>query len=183
MLNKIILFFIISINLFCYPIKNIQNDINNLFTIVEKEQQIVIDGQLYTIDIERLIWLTSGMESNFGRDKYTGRVAKTYMQLEPDSAEHYLKIVPQFRLYLTSKLNRDINVQRNSDAVYVTYLFYMSKLQYHFNWIDKYKHIFYETKDLEWFIYKLYFNSVKGHSTFKRWKYRENILVKEGWYL
>lgn len=181
MLNKIILFFIISINLFCYPIKNIKNDINKLFTLVDKEQQIIIDEQLYVVDMKRLLWLTAGMESNFGRDKYTGRVAKTYMQLEPKSAEHYIKIIPQFRFYLANELNRNINIQKNSDAMYVTYLFYMSKIQYHFNWINKYKYIFYETNDLEWFIYKLYFNSIKGQSTYKKWKYRENILIKEGW--
>ena len=181
MANKIFLLFLLSVNLFCYPIENIQRDMNNLFSVVEKEQDILIDGQLYSIDMERLLWLTAGMESNFGRDKYTGRVAKTYMQLEPDSAEHYLKIVPQIKVYLQSEINRDINIDRNSDAIYISYIFYMSKLQYHFNWIDKYKHIFYETGDLEWFIYKLYFNSVKGHSTFKKWKYREKILIKEWW--
>lgn len=181
MISKIIIFLTLSINLFCYPIENIQKDINTLFTIVEKEQDIEIDGQIYSIDFKRLLWLTAGMESNFGRDKYTGRVAKTYMQLETDSAEHYLKIVPQIRAYLQSELNHDINVQRDSDAIYVSYLFYMSKLRYHFNLIDKYKHIFYETKDLEWFIYKIYYNSVHGASKHKVWLIRNNILLKEGW--
>ena len=172
------MFLLLSINLYCYPLQSIQRDINSLFSIVEKEQCIEIDGQLYSVDMERLLWLTAGMESNFGRDRYSGRIAKTYMQLEPDSANHYLKIVPQIKAYLQSELNRDINVQRNSDAIYVSYLFYMSKLQYHFSWINKYKHIFYETKDLEWFIYKLYFNSIKGHSKFSMWKYREKLLIK-----
>lgn len=178
MINKIILFLALTINLYSYPINKLHEDVQNLFTFVENTQDIEIQGQIYTVDLEKLIYLTSGMESRFGQDNYKGRVAKTYMQLEPESAEHYLKIMPQLRKYVEENIGRKLNIYKDEDAIYVAYIFYMAKIQYHFNWIDKYKNIFYSTNDIEWYMYKIFYNSILGHSKFNVWERRNKEYIK-----
>lgn len=177
-MKKLLLFIILSINLFGYSPNKIEKDLDKLFSIVYQEQPIEIGGQLCHIDMRRLLWLTSGMESNFGRDEHHGRIAKTYFQFEKDSAEYYLSKQPQMVNYIEGCLHRKLDVTRNEDAVYIAFIFYMSKIQVHRKWIEKYKYMLYQTNDLEWYFYKLLFNSTKGKATYIQWKYREKLWNK-----
>lgn len=172
-MNKILIFILLSFQIYCYPVNKIKNDIEILFTFAEPTYEITIDKKIYQVDLKRLLWLTSGMESNFGKDKYSGRIAKTYMQLEPESAKYYIKIFKPTKIHVESNINRKLTTYYDKDAMYVSYILYLSKLHYHKNWIDRYKYIYYNTNDIEWFIYKLYYNSIKGKSKFTMWKYRE----------
>lgn len=126
-----------------------------------------------------LLLMTAQIESSFGRNKYNGRYAKTYMQLEEDSARHYVKIMPELKNYIEKNLGRKLQFNTNKDAVYIAYILYMSKIQHHYKWIDKYKYRLYnQHHDVEWFIYKLFYNSVKGASTYTTWVKREEQLTK-----
>lgn len=172
-MNKILIFILLSFQIYCYPVNKIKNDIETLFTFAEPIYEITIDKKIYQVDLKRLLWLTAGMESNFGKDKYSGRIAKTYMQLEPESAKHYIKVFKSTKIHVENNINRQLTTYYDKDAMYVSYILYLSKLHYHKNWIDRYKYIYYNTNDIEWFVYKLYYNSIKGKSKFTMWKYRE----------
>lgn len=177
MFKIICVFIILSYNLFGYS--NVSTDINRLFDIVNDKQEIIIDGITYEIDLRKLIQMTAIIESNYGRDNYNNRVAKTYMQIEENTAK-CINSIPEITNFLEDELGHKIIWNQNNSAVCTVYLIYLYRLKYYFHWINKYKDIFYQTNDLEWFIYKLFYNSIHGHSTYKKWKYRINQGIKEG---
>lgn len=163
---------------YTYDIPDIYRDIDKLFEIVPETQRLKIGSDDVDINVRYLLLMTAMIESNLGRDKYNGRYAKTYLQLEEDSARHYVKIMPELTIFIENKLGRKLKFNNNKDAVYIAYILYMAKIQYHYNWIAKYQNKLYSyNQDVEWFIYKLYYNSVKGKSTYKTWKRREKQLI------
>ncbi|MGL5749102.1 MAG: hypothetical protein ACRCXT_01140, partial [Paraclostridium sp.] len=60
----------------------------------------------------------------------------------------------------------------NENAVFIAYIIYLNKLKVHRNWIDKFRKSHYNGNN-EWYVYKLFYNSIKGKSTYKRWKQRQ----------
>lgn len=173
----IVLLYIINIYSYGYPIKNIGQDIDNLLSLpnISSIEKINIEGNVINLDIKKLLYMTCGMESNFGKDKYDGRIAKSFMQIEKESANYYIKLMPELTRYIFNSNNIRLQTIRNDNAIYIAYIIYMSKIKHHSKWLNKYSYIFHETKDPEYFVYKIFYNSVKGKSTYKTWKYRENI--------
>ena len=143
-----------------------------LCNILPSTQSLIIGGQLHTIDINRLLYMTQMMESRGGKDKYTGKIAKTSYQYELDTANYYLDKVPELKNYIEKNLGRKLNLLSENDAKYICWLIYMAKLRYHKNWLDKYYNFFLETGDTEWLVYKVLWNSIKGKSNYNTWNIR-----------
>lgn len=157
-----------------YPVENIHRDIDTLFEIVSDTHEIRVGNHDLKVDVRRLLLQTAMVESNFARDKYKGRVAKTYMQIEEKTAKWYLSQVPELREYIEERLDRKLVWYKDRDAMFVAYLIYMSKIRTHHSWIDKYRHSkHFQHGDIEYFVYKLFFNSIKGASTYSRFVSRE----------
>lgn len=152
---------------------DIDKDINNLFRIVNQYQDIRIEDEFYSVDMKRLLQMTAMIESRYGTNNYKGRVAKTVFQYEMDTATHYVKQVAILKGYLENQIGRKININNEKDCVYITYLIYMSKFRFHFDWLDKYSNKYFNDVDAEWLVYKVFWNSTKGASTYKKWKERE----------
>ncbi|MGL5191632.1 MAG: hypothetical protein ACRC7S_18480 [Cetobacterium sp.] len=123
------------------------------------------------IDMRKLINQTAMIESNYGRDNYKGRVAKTFLQIEPKSYEYYVNLSPELKEYIENELGRELKLS-NENAVFIAYIIYLNKIQTHSNWINKFKHSHYNG-DNEWYMYKLYYNSLKGEATYKKWQQRQ----------
>ena len=152
---------------------DIDKDINNLFRIVNQYQDIRIEDEFYSVDMKRLLQMTCMVESRYATNNYKGRVAKSPFQYEMDTATYQVKQVGLLKDYLESQLGRKINVNNEKDCVYITYLIYMSKFRFHFNWLEKYSYKYFNNKDIEWLCYKILWNSTKGATTYKKWKERE----------
>ncbi|MGL5191071.1 MAG: hypothetical protein ACRC7S_15645 [Cetobacterium sp.] len=144
---------------------------DKLFEIVSDTHEIRVNGHLMEIDMRNLITQTAMIESNYGRDKYSTRYAKTFMQIEPKTYEYYINLSPELKEYMESELGRKLKLS-NENAVFIAYIIYLNKLKVHRSWIDKFKHSYYNG-DNEWYVYKLFYNSIKGKSTYKRWKQRQ----------
>lgn len=136
-------------------------------------QDIMISGEVKQINMERLLDLTQMIESRGGRDNYKGRVAKTSYQYELETVNHYLSLIPDLKAYVESELGRELDLYSEDDARYVCWLVYMAKLQYHRNWLDKYNKYYNQSGDVEWAVYKVMWNSIKGASTLNKWRQRE----------
>lgn len=136
-------------------------------------QDILISGEVKQINMERLLDMTQMIESRGGKDNYKGRVAKTSYQYELETVNHYLSLIPDLKAYVESELGRELDVHSEDDARYVAWLVYMSKLQYHRAWLDKYNKYYKQSGDIEWSAYKVLWNSVKGASTLNKWRQRE----------
>lgn len=136
-------------------------------------QDIIISGEVKQINMERLLDLTQMIESRGGRDNYKGRVAKTSYQYELETVNHYLSLIPDLKAYVESELGRELDLYSEDDARYVCWLVYMAKLQYHRNWLDKYNTYYNQSGDVEWAVYKVLWNSIKGASTLNKWRQRE----------
>ncbi|MGL6185573.1 MAG: hypothetical protein ACRC1T_09375 [Clostridium chrysemydis] len=175
-MNKIILLLMILINSVSfskYSVENIHKDVDKLFTIVSDTHNVRIGNNIYDLDLKRLLLQTAMIESNLGRDKYNGRIAKTYMQIEEKTAKWYMSQVPELKSYIEEELGRKLVWNKDSDAVFVSYLIYMSKLQQHHSWLNKFRHTNHFKGDVEYYIYKIFYNSLKGASTLNRWNKRE----------
>lgn len=174
---KIILLLMILINSVSfskYSYENIHKDLDNLFNIVSETHNIRIGSNIYEVNLRRLLLQTAMIESNFGRDKYEGRLAKTYLQIEENSAKWYLSQVPELKSYIEESLGRELIWYKDRDAMFVAYLIYIAKFHKHHSWIDKYRHSkHFQHGDIEYFVYKLFFNSIKGASTYSRFVSRE----------
>lgn len=174
---KIIVLLMILINSVSfskYSTENIHKDLDKIFTIVSDTHNIRIGNNVYDIDLKRLLLQTTMIESNLGRDKYNGRIAKTYMQIEEKTAKWYMSQVPELKSYIEEELGRKLVWNKDSDAMFVTYLIYLSKIKSHRNWLDKYKHTkHFEDGDLEYYIYKIFYNSIAGSSKYSTWEKRE----------
>lgn len=136
-------------------------------------QDIIISGEVKQINMERLLDLTQMIESRGGRDNYKGRVAKTSYQYELETVNHYLSLIPDLKAHVESELGRELDLHSEDDARYVAWLVYMAKLQYHRNWLDKYNKYYNQSGDVEWAVYKVMWNSIKGASTLNKWRQRE----------
>ena len=174
----IILALIISVCSYGKQPQQISNDIQHLFTIVNKHQDIIVDGVVYQVDMERLLEMTAMVESRYGTNNYKGRVAKTPFQYELPTANHYVKIANELKEFLEEKLGRKIIINSDKDSVYVTYIIYMSKIRYHRDWLDKHKKILEESFDIEYLLYKVLWNSVLGKTTYSKWEDRQKEMVK-----
>lgn len=141
-----------------------------IFQIIHT-QDIMINNQIYTINMDLLLDMTAMMESNYGRDNYKGRYAKTYMQIEPNTAEFYIGRAKTLKEYIESEIGGELIWDRDIDARHNAYIIYMSKIETHPHWKDKL--IRYFNGDVEWYIYKIYYNSIKGKSTYKMWEKRK----------
>ena len=169
---------VLGVNAFGYSVGDIERDIDRLFSHGMPEvQKIRIDGKYYDMDWRRLLMLTAGVESGFATGRYKGRIAKTFMQIEGDSYEWYMDKLTGTRDKLSQYTN--ISELKDENAIAIAYVFYLSKMFVHTSWIDKHKYIFYNNnKDVEYFVYKLFFNSIKGKTTYKKWQFWENWLEK-----
>lgn len=174
---KIILLLMIllnSVSFSKYSYENIHKDLDKLFNIVSHTHNMRIGSNTYNIDLRRLLLQTAMIESNFGRDKYEGRLAKTYLQIEEKTAKWYLSQVPELKSYIEESLGRELVWYRDDDAIYTAYLIYMSKIFKHNKWIDKYRNSkHFSDGDLEYYIYKIFYNSIKGSSKYITWERRE----------
>ncbi|MGL5752545.1 MAG: hypothetical protein ACRCXT_18560 [Paraclostridium sp.] len=142
-----------------------------MFEIVSDTHEIRVNGHLMEIDMRNLITQTAMVESNYGRDKYSNKYAKTFMQIEPKTYEYYVNLSPELKEYFESELGRKLKLS-NENAVFIAYIIYLNKLKVHRNWIDKFRKSHYNGNN-EWYVYKLFYNSIKGKSTYKRWKQRQ----------
>lgn len=174
----IILLLIISSGLFArMSTKEINKDLENLFKIVNQYQDIRIKDEFYSVDMKRLLQMTQMIESRGGRDNYLGKIAKTSYQIEEETLNHYIPLVQDLKYFLEKELDRPLIFGKEDDAIYYAYLLYMAKIRFHKNWIDKYYDKYYVDSDVEWLIYKILYNSIKGKSTYKKWKEREVELL------
>lgn len=157
--------------------KQIDRDIERLFKIVSPIQELNVNGNIMEIDLKRLMRMTAMVESRFATNKYSGKIAKSAFQYEMATANHYVGIVGELKNYLETEIGREISLTNDNDCVYVTYLIYMSKLRHHRGWLDKYYTLFRETGDIEWLVYKVLWNSVKGATTYNKWQNRDMEMI------
>lgn len=178
-MKKLIILFIILFNVsFSYTVEEINADIDKLFTFVSDTHDIKINNEIKTINLRELLRMTLMVESNYGRDNYKGRIAKTPFQLEPNTGKHYKNIVPELKTYIESCIGRKLNHLKDRDSVYVAYIIYMSKFTHHRSWVDKFSKSKYYNHDNEWFIYKIYWNSIVGATSYSKWEKRRIELIK-----
>lgn len=176
----IMLLLIISSLAFGKSVESINKDIDKLFTIVNQYQDIKLKGEYLRVDLKELLKLTAQVESRYGRDNYKNRVAKGVFQYEMATAIYYVKQVGILKSYIEEQLGRKIDVNNEDDCVYITYLIYMSKFRFHFDWLNKYYSYYSETNDIEWLVYKVFWNSIKGATTREKFIQRRTELIKEG---
>lgn len=176
---KIILLLMILINSVSfskYSVESIHKDVDKLFnSIIDSDTHNVRIGiNIYEIDLRRLLLQTAMIESNFGRDKYSGRVAKTYLQIEENTAKWYLSQQPLLKSYIEEKLGRKLEWNKDEDAMFVAYILYMAKFEQHKSWLNKFRYTnHFKDGDLEYYVYKIFYNSIAGSSKYSTWKKRE----------
>lgn len=176
---RILIFLLLTTSLFGMSVKDVNRDIDRLFTVVNQYQDICVNDNYYRVDLKKLIKVTAQIESRYGRDEYKGKVAKTVFQYEMDTASHYVKNVGILKSHLESELGRKISIYNEKDCVYVTYLIYMAKFRFHKEWLDKYYDKYYEN-DIEWLVYKVFWNSSLGATTKEKYDFRIKELIEEG---
>ena len=179
-MKKIIMILILVVSTYSYSRdpQQISNDIQHLFTIVNKYQDIIVDGVVYQVDMERLLEMTAMVESRYGTNNYKGRIAKTEFQFELTTANHYVTIANELKGFLEEKLGRKISIDNDRDSVYIAYIIYMSKIRYHRDWLDKHKNIYEKSFDIEYLLYKVLWNSVLGKTTYSKWIDRQKEMVE-----
>lgn len=176
------LFLLLSINTFCYDPINIKNDIDNLFKIVPEKQVILMNGKEEVVNMRYLINMTAMMESCYGGDKYKGKVAKTYMQVEENTAKWYFNQVPELKIYIEEILGRKLIWYKDKDAIYTVYLIYISKFIVHNKAFDKKRNLkYFIDNDVYWYVYKIMYNGGdSGGSNKNTWDKRKiEFKVKE----
>ena len=162
-----------------YPVEDIHKDVDTLFTLVSDTHEVNINGSILQLDLRRLLLMTAMVESNMARDRYRGRVAKTYLQIEETTAKWYLSQVPELRRYIESRLGRRLVWNKDKDAMFVSYLIYFSKMKAHPHWVDKFrKSKHFVDGDVEYYIYKIYHNSILGATTYTTFLRREKEYEK-----
>lgn len=152
---------------------SISSDIDRLFTIVNDEQEIIIKDSIHTIDLRRLLQMTAMMESRYGTNNYKGRVAKTPMQYELSTADFYTDYMSELTNYMAKEFDMPYSAYQELTGVFHSYIIYMGKIQLHHKLLDRYYHYYSDTEDIEWLVYKVLWNSIKGKSTYAKWKQRE----------
>ena len=171
MRKKLIIGFIL-LNSLCFgKYLNIQEDINEVLKYFPRYECIVDDKEnMCIVDMQKVLWLTAGCESHFSEFKYSGRVAKTYMQLEEESIKWARKVNAQEFRFVEKGLGRKLDYQKDEDAMFLAYLLYSTKLKYHK--ARFFKQAVEHREDLEWRMYKVYYNTYKGSAKYSLWKIR-----------
>lgn len=181
MIKRVILFTALLSTLcfgYKYPVESIHKDVDTLFTIVSDTHEVNINGNTLQLDLRRLLLMTAMVESNMARDRYRGRIAKTYMQIEETTAKWYLSQVTELREYIEGRLGRKLIWNRDKDAMFVSYLIYFGKMKAHPQWVDKFRKSKYFNGDLEYFYYKIFHNSILGATTYTTFVRREKEYEK-----
>lgn len=148
--------------------------------VIRSRVDIVVDGEVKSINMHKLLQMTQMIESSGGRDNYKGRVAKSSYQYEMATVNHYktLPLISDLWKNIESILDKKLNPLNEEDSKYITYIIYFAKLYYHKNLLNNNKYLL-ESGDLEWAVYKTFWNSSKGASTYKKWKERTFQLEAE----
>lgn len=170
MIKRIVVLVLFTQTLFA----GISSDIDRLFTIVNDKQEIIIKDSIHTIDLRRLLQMTAMIESRYGTNKYDGRIAKTPMQYELSTADFYTDYMSELTNYMTKEFDTPYSASQELTGIFHSYIIYMGKLQLHHKLLDRYYHYYSDTGDTEWLVYKVLWNSIKGKSTYDKWKQREN---------
>ena len=170
-MKKVLLTFLILGNLCFGKYLNVKQDINEVLKYFPRYECITDENdKMYIVDMQKVLWLTSGCESHFSEYKYTGRIAKTYMQLEEETVKWIKKVNPQEVAFVEKGLGRKLNYTKDEDAMFLAYLLYSTKLKYHKERFFKQRVEYRE--DLEWRMYKIYYNTFKGSANYNLWKNR-----------
>lgn len=159
----------------CAPMK-IHKEMKTLFSGVSDTHNITINGSTYDIDMRRLLETTAMVESNYGRDSYHNSHAISPFQYERTTVEWAIRVAPELHRHLSHIAGRTLNYRKTEDSVYYAYLIYFAKMRYHRNWLDSYA----ELEDVDWDVYKVLYNSVKGKTTFATWKKRRSQFWLDG---
>ncbi|MGL4687593.1 MAG: hypothetical protein ACRCVS_02780 [Fusobacteriaceae bacterium] len=142
----------------------------------EKTMLFTSEKETVTIDVIRLMRKTIMIESK-GNPKIKHSVAKGIAQIEPATFRGmnrdknfrpvYKSIEKKYGVNLTKDWATD--TYTNIVAGYAVYRWKMSDKP---NWWDmryKFKSLKNNYEDIEWNIYKIYYNSIKGKTTLKSW--------------
>lgn len=143
----------------------IDDSLDRLFKIVPRQHEIKYNNNLYEVDMRALLEHTAMIESNYARDKYENRHAISPYQYEPNTYKWSLSVSKDLVDYIEGELGCKIDPNNPEHSSYVAYIIYMSKLRYHRNLLDKFD----VYGDLDWKIYKILYNSVKGASKHSTW--------------
>lgn len=179
-----ILFFFLFIFTTCfgynYSTVKIEKDIEKLFSIVEDKKSIQVGNTFYKVDMRKVIRMTAMIESNYGRDRANpNSKAKSIMQIEKKSYDFYIKKEVGLKKQLETELGRELVYNRNSDAVFLAYIFYIAKFSTHPTWLNKYKDsVHFKHGNINYYVYKIYYNSIKGATTKTTWDTRLKQLEK-----
>ncbi|MGL5646951.1 MAG: hypothetical protein ACRDDY_03790 [Clostridium sp.] len=168
-MKQILFCLIVLSNLVCAS-QDIDNSLDKLFDIVPQQHEIQYKGKIYEIDMKALLEHTASIESNYGLDNYKkNKHAISQFQYEKQTVVWAMKVSKELVEYFEDQLGCKIDYKSGKHSAYVTYIIYMSKIRYHSNWLTKVK----VEGDLDWKIYKIFWNSTKGASTYKKWKQRK----------
>lgn len=166
---KLILFCLIVLsNLVCAS-QDIDNSLDKLFNIVPQQHEIQYKGKIYEVDMKALLEHTASIESNYGLDKYRNKHAISQFQYEKDTVVWAMKVSKELVEYFEGELKEKLDYKNTRHSTYIAYIIYMSKIRYHSEWLTKVK----INGELDWKIYKIFWNSTKGASTYKKWNQRK----------
>lgn len=151
---------------------NINEDIKDVLSYFPRYQRIYRNDKSFVIvDMQKVLLLTAGVESHFSKYPYDGRIAKTYMQLEEETVKWVKKVNKPDLDFLERGLGRELDFRKDSDAMFVAYLLYATKLKYH---KDRFfKQLVSHRNDLEWRVYKIYYNTYRGSAKYSLWESRQ----------
>ncbi len=170
---SIIIFFMLKI--FSFGICELP-ELDKFEKKTEKTMLFTSAKDIVTIDVMRLIRKTIMVESECNpRIKHP--VAKGITQIEPSTFRN-MKSDKNFRTeYKDIEKNYGVNLSKDwaTDTytnIVAAYAVYKWKMMDSPNWWDiryKFSSLKNNFEDLEWNLYKVYFNSIKGKTTLKRW--------------
>lgn len=123
------------------------------------------------IDQHRLMFNLLRVESNFGSSNISGRIAKGVTQIEPDTfnAMYSDRRFIERRMEIEERYK--VNLKNYEKDEYTNIVSAHAVLEYKVlcnpQWIDIIK---IDNKvDVEWLLYKIYYNSIDGKSTYTKW--------------
>ncbi|MGL5984293.1 MAG: hypothetical protein ACRCZ1_03390 [Cetobacterium sp.] len=176
MKRVLVIFFILFVQVFAeYSPKKINKDIETLFKIVPRYEKVEIKGEFHNLDMKKLMQVTAMVESSYGTTSYSRRIPKTYMQMEKRSALHSLSQGEIIKKKIERRLGRNLQWDSDKDAMFVAYIIYTDRLRQNKRWLRLHTRYF-VNGDVEWYIYKVFFNSIKGSATHKLWQTKQKQL-------
>ena len=177
-MKKLVILIMVVFGVYSYGVDFLTRD-----KIIKDKMVIMIGNEKREINIKRLIEMTQMMESSGGRNRYTGRVAKSSYQYEIATWDHYKRLPMVKDLYenISSMVGHKLDPLKEEDSKYITYILYYAKIFYHHKKIATSK--FFNSDDIEWTIYKELWNSSLGASTYAKWvertsEYKAEMLIK-----